>query len=481
MLTKFRPEVSAALVLGTCAAVLLVLERVAFGQPAYTFWLLVIALGSAVVAVRPRVLAYATIVLAFTAFPSAVPQTINLHGTGILIYEPTLVAAAVYEVMAGHVPRAARRSALILGLLATWLCFVGHSSGASVHELIVDGRGMVDGALAVLVGGALVTADRQAGALRVVKLVLWVSAGFTLAASLGALTLQGTSQVASLDTVEAAADTATRLLTPATAFGFAACAVVLALYLTRRASLRQMMPFLIPALTITILAFSRNHLLGLAAVAVAAVLLDRSAGAFTSVLPRLAGAAAVGFLIVVLASSNSGYIHEQVVDFRSRVVEGISGKARAADPSALYRKGEDRQLQTGIREDPVLGHGFGVPYQAPQGDADSFTATTGIYYAHNYYLWLWFKGGLLALAAWGAAVVLPLLRLWRIRTSVAVSSGATLAGFLAISVFAPQPNDIPGAVLFGAVVGVVAAAGSVRSGPVSERDMATAPELVPLQ
>jgi O-antigen ligase len=168
-------------------------------------------------------------------------------------------------------------------------------------------------------------------------------------------------------------------------------------------------------------------------------------------------------VIFISGLPSSVYLQKQVSGFHDRVLEGLSSSARAHDPSTQYRLAEDRTLKPEIGKAPFIGHGFGVPYKIPQGEAGSFEATTGTFYAHEYYLWLMFKGGLLALVVFIGALLPPLLRVLRKPNALGVALGAVTCGLLAISTVAPVPNDVPGALLFGGVLGALAAATAVRS------------------
>jgi len=156
-----------------------------------------------------------------------------------------------------------------------------------------------------------------------------------------------------------------------------------------------------------------------------------------------------------LASLPGGaWINLQVTSYGDRVLSGLSAEAQAADSSIQYRDIEDVYLLEAVRTSPVVGHGFGYAYKPPSGQSD-FLLNYAPYYAHNFYLWLLAKTGVLGGVLFAFVVIPPLLRVLRSASNAALAAAAGLASMLAVSFVAPIPLGGASSILFGALVGFV--------------------------
>ena len=90
------------------------------------------------------------------------------------------------------------------------------------------------------------------------------------------------------------------------------------------------------------------------------------------------------------------------------------------------REAENVNLWIAIREAPLFGHGFGYAYQPPFGPAGRFAATFGPYYAHNFYLWLLAKAGIIGLVGFAMFALVPIIRAVRTQSVEAKARQRTL-------------------------------------------------------
>jgi O-antigen ligase len=228
--------------------------------------------------------------------------------------------------------------------------------------------------------------------------------------------------------------------------------------------------WLIPAAVLIVLSFSRNHLLGLAVAVLFALLAFRSARSVVAAVWAASIVVLVGVLIQLGAANvfaglpATDYVAAQAHGYVERVIDGLKPENQAIDSSVQYRRKETATLTKKISESPLTGHGFGYAYKAPSGPPGSFFRESAPYYAHNFYLWLLLKAGWLGMVIFVWMAFVPLARiLFKPASTLQVATASAAVGLLAISVFAPIPNDSPGAPLLGAVLGIAVALGASRT------------------
>jgi hypothetical protein len=267
---------------------------------------------------------------------------------------------------------------------------------------------------------------------------------------------------------------ATRILGGATHFALGVACLTVALVIRRKASMRQVLPYLIPAVVITVLAFSRNSLLGLA-VAMAAAVIAAPGRGLPSLLKVAMASIACGVVawttLYMIGGAPLDYVNRQATSYRDRVADGLSRDVLARDSSVEARSVENRYVLEAWRSAPLVGGGFGASYRPPFGPTDSFGATYGQYYVHNWYGWLAVKTGVLGLGWVLAATLIPALRSLRRRE---VAFGSAGLGLLAVSAVAPLANSLTsaGALALGGVIGVCAISVSRDSVPASHESAA---------
>lgn len=438
-----------------------VLSLIAVSVPVVGLALAVLCIAVPIVVNRPLLLVYATVVAAFTTVPAAVPTTVVLGSYSVRLYEVLLVVAFACVVATRPAGRAVRvAEALIYGVLALW-SIVGVANGNEIGWVLADVRPLVLLALAFGIAGRLAGGPAAGVVIRLMVPVLWISAVLTVLGSAAGLPISGREELASLSL---AADAATRLLSPATYASVGVICIAVALLIMGRASLRGSLPWLLPAVIIVGLSFSRNAVISIAVAVLVGLLASRSTRSWVRSAGYAAallafGALAWGIISATSAVPVSAWMLQQAESFAGRVVEGISSTAIAADGSARYRLDqEDPHLWSAIAEQPLAGHGFGHPYKPLfTGRSASEDQAEGLSrFAHNFYLWTWAKCGIVGVLAFVAALVVPALAAIRSHSSTGVGAAAALLGLLAASFVAPMPAGYPTSLLVGLLGGACA-------------------------
>jgi hypothetical protein len=413
----------------------------------------VIGLGALFV-LRSRSATYiSTIVLTFGALPAGLPQSLPGH---LLLYEPLLIIATwmTYRDMRADdpdwrwvksLPFVAMSSVVGFGILE------GLFFGNSHVELLHDSRNLISMLMGTVLVVGLRTGRHTSVCLRAVGWTLWLSVATSVLASVGVISIVGR------DLANDGTGGASRLITPATVMAVATSCVCISLWLLGSIPAPRLAFYLFPSLLLMLVSFSRNNLLAIAIVVFWTVMASRSIGVAFAAAWR--GVAAVLILLgVVLATPvvpGGDWVNAQLVGFEQRVLGGISGEARARDNSAQFRIHEIQLVKPVITERPLLGHGFGSAYKAPQGAPGSFEATRAPYYVHNFYFWLALKTGVVGLLGFALYLFLPLLRSLSTRAPLPIAFAGSTVAFAGISVVAPMPIGSPTGIAFGALVGGV--------------------------
>lgn len=453
--------VAAAVVAAACLGI-------AWFGPAAVAQPVVALMGLALLVVRPQLSLYLAFVLAFTTLPTSVPSAFGIGPFSVRAYEPFLFIAAAWMLTTRgrERPLVVRTAVGLAAFVLAW-SLLGLARSNAPSAIVTDVRPLTYLIAAVVVGGCVVGSRFMTPIRRLMIGVLWFSAAMTLLSSATGLAVGGRLEQAAPYGAAATSDEATRLLTPATFLAVVVlCAgIAAAIYGGRR------VPFsmLIPAFPIVVLAFSRNHLLAIAAAALFAFLASRAS---TSV-PRVVGLSATVVLLLagltygqgaVASLPGGGYVVKQVNGFGERVVEGISAQALARDSSAQYRFAqENNRIKPWVEDEPIIGWGFGKAYKAPTR-GDDFSERIAPYYAHNYYWWLLLKAGVLGLIAFLWLTLRPAIRVLRRPSREGAVVAAPLTGLLAASFFAPMANGSPTSAILGALIGLSLAVGAKSAG-----------------
>ncbi|BBX85806.1 hypothetical protein MAUB_36790 [Mycolicibacterium aubagnense] len=332
-----------------------------------------------------------------------------------------------------------------------------------------DARSILTMTLYIFIVGRIESTVEVNAALRAVKITLWASFVLILLSTWNVVNLNARTEDAALfgETVHARADVE-RVLGPTTHLASATLAIVIALWAIRPDLTRRTIGYLVPALGITAIGFSRNAVVLVGATLLLTPLFYRTdatedrrhtrSGISRAMFIAVGGIAAFE-LVGVFLSTTAGipglnYLGSVYTAYSTRVLEGFSSSAQQFDYSLLYRQSEVKWLKTGILGHEVFGNGFGFLYRPPVGKG--FTATSGTYYAHQFYWWAVAKVGWLGLCAYMITFVTPVMHAIFGRGGFALRSAAAAAivGYLVTMVATPIPEDAFGAPAFGILLGI---------------------------
>lgn len=419
-----------------------------------------------VLAIRPAWSVYVAMVLGLTAFPAFIPYSAQLGSTTIFLFEPFLAIAAVWALVTHKAPWVARRRPVWIALLIIAWALAGLAQKHPAIEIIGDTRGLLTVLLSVIVASRIYGTPHGETALKVLRASLWVSLAVTLAAAVLRFPIAGRSEATALflNSSGAGSSASTRFLTAASEISVLVAAASIALMIVGRVPIRKALPYFIPSMTIVFLGFSRNSFVALGVAFIFAVLAARTLKPI-AVAAKIALFAGFPILILSLAHMSFGipggdFVATQIEGFMDRVVGGLDASTLSDDTSTIARMNEDSYLLGGISESPFVGHGFGYAYRLPVGPPGSFSATKGPYYGHNFYLWLTVKAGLLGMAIFVGAFILPVIRCLKGGSNAVIGLGSAAAGLLVSMVFAPFPNDVNngGSLAVGLLFGALFAA-----------------------
>ncbi len=414
---------------------------------------------------KPEAMTWVALFLACAALPEGLHVAKVIGPVTIYAYHVILVLAICYLI---PLVRPRFSDYVLPGIFASVVVYfaavgfsTGHDAAAIVHEAIFLFEMVAGFLLAVLI----VYGGYVKGVLYTVVATLWFSAGMAVLSSSGALRLAGRLESMEATTGDAASRVITSSLTPA----IAVLAALLATQIVGRIRPVWYLALGVPALIVSMLAFSRNTLIALAVAAVVAFFaspgwsaLRRTAG-FTAIGAALLAVAVPGALFLLQHSTAGAWLGDQLSAFNHRVLGGVSASALAVDQSTLDRLAEDANLNRAIAQAPMFGHGLGYQYQLPFGtDPNEFTNTLGTTYAHNFYLWWLAKAGAVGMGAFALFSLAPLVRALRSASKEAKVSAAVSAGLLVMCIIDPLPEDSANALTLGATLGAALAFANLR-------------------
>jgi hypothetical protein len=417
-----------------------------------------------VIIARPRWSIPLFMISTWTVFPSFVPSFVVIEHHQVYLDELLIVFPLIYAWRFGRPSSYANIRVLVFGMAILISLSIGVDHLGFSNYVDTDFRGLAMLLLAFWIASRVAGMPESRIYLRVLKWILWWSATITVVSSATGFAINATTSdpVLHSDLVTSTASTvatdSTRFQTIATPLALVVLCGGIALIVAGRLTLKAIAPYLIPAMVISFLSFSRNVVLGIAVALVFVVVTDRFAMGIGRAIRRVIGGILIVAVLLLMISLGlaGGWLHNQLSAYDGRVVHGLSPSEQSTDSSVLYRQTENRALLSAIGASPILGHGFGYEYKAPYGDPGSFTATDGTIYAHDFYLWDTAKTGILGLLAFIYLGITPLRRSRRIG-SAGLAIGAAAAAILVVSYVAPFPEDpASGAPLVGALIGCLA-------------------------
>lgn len=416
--------------------------------------------------VHPQTILPVALFLAYAAVPETVPRGIQIHGMNVFFYEIALMLAMLYSIR--WRPRCPRSdsAALVILLVALAAGAFGILVGNGIRPTFADGRGILTLGVAVLVAGRNIDVASRDSVTKMLKFTLWFSATMIVLAQFG-LRLHGLTEDAALalDGGEVlSTGGAVRLLTPATHLSLAVLCFIAALAVSGGISRHQALVWITPSLVIVFSSYSRNSLVALVAALLFCVVFGRSAITTVRLFKGLLGAGIlglVGYAMLRIFAPTRMLVWATVQSraYFDRVISGLSPGTISSDVSSQYRIEENRLLFAAWLERPLFGHGLGFAFREAEGAPGSFTATSAVYYAHNFYLWLGVKFGLVGMAILLFVFLSPLFRNFRQSPPGEFGLACALAGMLAVSLVSPLPLGVESAssMLVGAMLGMLIA------------------------
>jgi O-antigen ligase len=313
--------------------------------------------------------------------------------------------------------------------------------------------------------------DEDARAVRrVLTGVLWSTAVLVVVESASGLRLL-TGRVETVNGVTpvrgSAGLDATRFLVPSKDLALLVCCAALALILrggSRGLWSRLGPALLVPSVALVFFSFSRRALLAAAAAALFVLLVSSAPRVLVRVLVLVPIASLAVTVLLLVPLPQDSYVARQADAFTTRVVEGLGADARAQDLGIAFRNLENQYAWASFRESPAVGHGLGATYR-PDLPGQPFTAADrdfGRTYAHDFYLWLAVKLGLLGVLTFAVFVIAPLHALVKKYAGSAVDRSrlllpvaAGVVGLCAVNVVSPVFNEPATAVLLGCTLGLL--------------------------
>jgi O-antigen ligase len=427
--------------------------------------MLIAALASLVIYLtKPQWMAWIALILAFASLPPGLPVGNGLWPMSAYTYHVVLVLAIAFLVPRARLRFSAYVVPGIFFLTVAYFTAAGVVGGNDPKWVNREALFLFELVAGFVLALLIVRADYVREAIRVMGVVLWFSAGMILASSLTGLQLIG--RAASLQAETGSAE-AIRLITYTELPAQAVLAALVAAQIVGRGRLSMHLALGLPALLITLLAFSRDALIVLGVTLAAALVATvgwmaiRRFAVLALVVAALVAVVLPGALFLLQNSAAGAWLSDQLNAFSSRVIGGVSPNVLAVDSSTQDRLHENAHLLAAFGDAPWSGHGLGYAYQLPFGKAESFTATLGTTYSHNFYLWWLAKAGAVGMASFAVFALTPVVRGIRSASAAAKISAAVSAGLLAGCTVDPMPLEPAQSLVLGLALG--AAMGFARS------------------
>ena len=419
----------------------------------------------AVYRIKPQLMVWVALFLAFAALPASWHMGMVFGPVDIWAFQVALLLAICYLI---PIVRPRFSAYLLPGMfLLTVVCLtvVGFVTGHDAKSVVHEATFLFETIGGFMLGLLIVYCDYTKAAMRAIAVTLWFSAPMIVAGSLHAIHVAGvefnlaaTGGGCSAMARCAGAAASTRVITAADDPAFAVLTALVAAAIVGRFRLATYLALGPPAAIITLLAFARITLIEIGVAALVAIVASlgwwsvRRTAVLTAAGAVLFAVTVPGALFLLQHWPAGDWLADQYTAFNNRVLGGVSTKVLARDPSTLGRLAEDANLNRAIAKAPVFGHGLGYAYQLPSGEPDSFTATLGTTYAHNFYLWWLAKAGAVGMAAFALFALTPLIRALRCASAPAKISAAVSVALLVTCTVNPMPEE-GGALTLGLALG----------------------------
>ncbi|MCD2170216.1 O-antigen ligase family protein [Microbacterium sp. JC 701] len=432
--------------------------------------------GAALIAVllskyRIPILVAAISLLGLAPMPSGLNLQFSVGGGTLFpndLLAPILILCCLRS--ASSLPRLVKVLLLLGGLAWAFGIFWGILNSAEIGALIRDGRGFLYAA-AVTLGVTLTLLKWPESAYRWLLWLVAAIVGLTsLAVALETFTGAGLFAMRADEAVlyvggQTFLYDSARLVPPAAQVCVAVLAVVIAVWASQRGTSPVRPTILIVTLLSTLfvvaVGVSRNNVVAIVVILVAFFILTKRKLRWVTRMTLLLSAAVMvsAFVSVALAQyvpSVAARLSGVGDAFFGRALQGLDPDTIASDASANWRTRETDAALQFVREHPLTGSGFGVPYR-DRLLGDPFSGDYGFTYVHNFFVWILVKLGVpLFIVVFGAFLVL-VVRLC-VRVTKGTDSGrsaqlglALAAGFGIVSAVAPLAISRTSSILIGAI------------------------------
>ncbi|CDO90574.1 O-antigen polymerase family protein [Mycobacterium triplex] len=414
---------------------------------------------------KPELMVWIALFYTFGALPIGLYVGKVLGPVTIFVWHVVLLTAIAYLIQLVRPRFSDYLPPAILLLTILYFTAIGFANGHSAEAILHEVACLCEMLAGYLLALLIVYGDYIKGATQTLILTLWFSAVMVILSSSLGLRLTGRFETIGESTT---GGSVTRLIVPTTAPAIAVLAALMAAKVLGRVRPATFFALGVPALIISLVAFSRGTLIVIGLAGVVAFFAKpswqtlRRAAVFAVTSAALLAAMLPVAMFLLQHSKAGAWLGHQLAGFNYRVLGGVKASALAVDDSTQYRLVENADLGREIAKAPVFGHGLGYAYRLPFGDEgsgsdafgfDSFTVLLGTTYAHNFYLWWLVKAGALGMVVFAWFALRPVVRALRSVSTPAKIAGAVSVGLLVLNIVGPNIEDTPDSVVYGMVLG----------------------------
>lgn len=408
--------------------------------------------------------------------PAGTPLGMEIGGTAFYVFDLLLPASAIAllgEPASSPLKRAPLYPALLFACTVVLGIVVGLLKGVPAQDVLWEARPAVYLLIAYFIGLSIDPARDRRLFLWLSLLILWYSAiGIVLSAVTRHPVIGGriSSAATGAEGFHPGAVARFQISSTVMALLVLCICVAAALTLTRitRARITTLLALGTPAVVVVVLSFSRQGLIALIVTLGLALVVTARKGRFLvgPLIVTLLVAAIALPLLLIGSDDVALFLQAQKDTFSDRVLEGLTESGRSRDQGLELRKLENYYAWRAFLSEPVTGLGLGSSYRPllPLHLENFFPQGVGPKFAHNSYLWYLAKTGTVGFLGLLVFLLHPLPaalargnRSEGDAGSFRLALGLALVGLLMVNIAAPYLNDLPNVVVFGFVIGFLAA------------------------
>ncbi|MGP9618422.1 O-antigen ligase family protein [Arthrobacter sp. AOP36-A1-22] len=398
--------------------------------------------------------------------PTFIPKKFAFMGGSIFLSDLLVVVLVALIALSWNRLQASSKWTLFASIgIFSGATLLGLANGASIATVVRDGRDLFHVVILAIVLSVLLSSRSPKikrillGAVTLTVLYTFVVVIIESTLKLGFFNVRSSEAILYTSSGVVGSDTA-RIIPASGLFCVVTAAVLFAMWSLRLVSFREyrsLWAVIVAGICIGFLGFSRNSLIGLAAVLVAALLV----GLFRGAPIRMAGATALMSIVGLTAIGVSSLVTDSVTTtvnswgnaFEERVLTGLNPEVLETDSSSNWRQKENRLAVDYISQN-WAGSGLGAPYRARVA-GEPFEGNYGQTYIHNSYLWLPLKIGVTlstVVAAFGLVAAYVVIRA---KNRLAAVVKLTMCGLAPVMLVTPVPFSTSGSVLTACVGGMI--------------------------